>query len=261
MKKESILIVDDVEDMLSIIAGVFEDSFVVHQASCAKEALNILATKEVDLIISDVVMPQMDGFDFCKTVKSDPKYSLIPIVLLTAQNIADAKIVGLETGADIFIEKPFSKQVLLAQVHSLLKNRSLIKQTLLENPLAQIEALSHDNAHNQFLGTLTKIILDNLADPNLTVDFLARQTHMSRMTLYRKVLASTNITPNELIHVLRMKKALSLIKENKYRLFEIALYVGYADQSSFTRSFQAHYKIAPSEYIKKLRKDKGTHHH
>lgn len=255
MTRNHILTVDNEEDILDVLEGIFSSAYTVSRALCAKEALDILATESIQLIISDVMMPEMDGFEFCRLIKSTVEYSHIPVVLLTGKDELDAKIEGLETGADAYIEKPFSVQHLAAQVNSLIANRNLIKRSFVKNPLSHIRSLAISKADSQFLNDVGNIIQENMDNTALNVDFIANTLNMTRMTLYRKIVASTDLTPSELINVTRLKKAIVLMSENQYKLFEIALMVGYADQSSFTRSFQSQYGMSPREYVKALKED------
>jgi len=255
MTRNHILTVDNEEDILDVLEGIFSPTYTVSRAICAKDALNILSTETIQLIISDVVMPEMDGFEFCRLIKSTIEYSHIPIVLLTGKDELDSKIEGLETGADAYIEKPFSVQHLTAQVNSLIANRNLVKRSFVKNPLSHIKSLAISKADSQFMDNVSNIIHKNIDNTALNVDFIANTLNMTRMTLYRKILASTDLTPSEFINVTRLKKAIVLMTENQHKLFEIALMVGYADQSSFTRSFQAQYGMPPREYIKTLKED------
>lgn len=252
MHQYKILLVDDEEDMLIFLERLLSSSYQITKAAEVQRALEVLGQESVHLIISDVMMPGMDGFEFCQTIKSNLEYSHIPFILLTAKDTLQAKIEGLEIGADAYIEKPFSKKYLLAQIHSLLANRSRIKEHFNQSPLSHIRSLSTSAKDEQFLNSVNDVIVNNLADKHLGVELIAGALNMSRATLYRKIVATTDLTPVELINLTRLKKAASLLAENKYKMYEVAYKVGYVNQSSFTRSFYRQFNISPSDYVKSI---------
>jgi len=253
MAQYRILIVDDEDEILDVLEDIFSPSYYISRATSIQEAISIFSKDMVDLVISDVMMPDMDGLTFCRLLKSTLEYSHIPIVLLTAKHTLESKIEGLEVGADAYIEKPFSVQYLIAQVNSLISNRNLVKRSFIQNPLVHIKSLTITKTDSLLLQQIDAMIQANITDPHLNVDFIARKLNISRMTLYRKIVAATELTPSELINVTRLKKAVLLMCENKYKLFEVALMVGYSDHSSFTRSFQSQYGLSPRDYVKTLR--------
>ncbi len=152
------------------------------------------------------MMPVMDGFELCRHIKTNVDHSHIPMILLTAKNTLQSKIEGLEQGADAYIEKPFSPEYLQAQIASLLINRNKIKDHFANSPLVHIKSMAYSKADEKFLEELNDAILHNLENPDLDVEQLARIVNMSRPTLYRKIKAVSNLTPNELINITRLKK-------------------------------------------------------
>jgi AraC-like DNA-binding protein len=182
-------------------------------------------------------------------VKSDVEHSHIPIILLTAKNTLQAKIEGLEIGADAYIEKPFSPEHLQAQIASLLTNRSKIKDYFAKSPLVHIKSMAYSKADEQFLELLNQAIEARIDDPDLDVEEIARTMAMSRPTLYRKIKAISNLTPNELIHVTRLKKAAELLAAGSYKIYEVTEMVGYTSQHNFSRSFLKQFGMTPTEYV------------
>ncbi len=195
------------------------------------------------------MMPEMDGFEFCRIIKSNIEYSHIPVILLTAKNTIQAKVQGLELGADAYIEKPFSKEHLMAQIASLIANRNTLRQYFANSPLIHIKSIAHTKADEKFLENLNQLIAKSIEDAELDVNKLAKMMNISRMTLYRKIKAISDLTPNELINLIRLKKAASMLAEGEYRIYEIADMTGFSSQSNFARNFSKQFNMTPSEYI------------
>ena len=244
-----ILLVDDNEEILEFLERMLKNKYEILKAENGSEALQILDKEAVQLIISDIMMPIMDGLEFCKTVKSSLEYSHIPIILLTAKNGIQSKIEGLELGADAYIEKPFSKEHLQAQIASLLNNRNIIREYFASSPLVHIKSIAHTKADEIFLETLHETISKNIEDTDLDVEKLAQIMNMSRVTLYRKIKAISVLTPIELINITRLKRGAELLAEGNHRIFEVSYMVGFSSQSNFARNFQKQFNVTPSEYM------------
>ncbi|NCP89734.1 MAG: response regulator transcription factor [Flavobacteriales bacterium] len=248
--KQTILLVEDNEDLLDFIAKDLINDYAVIKATNADKALEIINNENIQLVISDVMMPGTDGFVFCEKIKTNIETSHIPIILLTAKTTFGAKIAGLESGADAFIEKPFSMEHLKVQVSNLLENRKNIMDFYSSSPLAHIRSMAHTSIDENFIKKLDGIIINNVSDSNLGVEFLAEHMNMSRSTLYRKINSISNLSPNELINITRLKKAAELLKTGRYKIYEVADMVGFNSQVSFGRSFQRQFNMTPSEYLK-----------
>lgn len=251
--KPALLIVDDNEDILDYLSDMLEPNFHVIKALNGQAARDVLKEENIQLVISDIMMPVMDGLELCKHIKTDFESSHVPVILLTAKNTLQSKIEGLECGADAYIEKPFSPQHLRAQVANLLANRNKIKDYFAKSPAAHINSMAHSKADIQFLEQLNEIIIENIEDTALDVEHLATALHMSRATLYRKIKGISNLSPNELITVTRLKKAAELLLEPNCRINEVYALVGYNSQKYFGASFQKQFGVTPSEYINKKR--------
>ena len=211
--------------------------------------------ESVQLVVSDIMMPVMDGIELCRKIKTDIRFSHIPVVLLTAKSSLTAKVEGFETGADAYIEKPFSMDHLKAQISSLLNNRNLVKEYYAHSPLAHLKGIANTKADVTFLENLQHIIDDNIIDKDLDVDMLSKKMHMSRSTLHRKIRAISDMSPNELIIISRLKKAAELLADGRYKINEVANIVGYTLNSNFSRDFHRQFGISPSDYIKNLNKE------
>lgn len=244
-----ILLVDDNDEILEFLERMLRSKYTILKAEDGAEALKILEKEAVQLIISDVMMPVMDGFELCKRIKSNFEFSHIPVILLTAKNAIQAKVEGLELGADAYIEKPFSKEYLQAQIASLLNNRNIIREYFANSPLVHIKSMAHSKADEQFLETLQDTIIKNIGDTHLDVERLAEIMNMSRITLYRKIKAISVLTPIELINITRLKKAAELLAQGNHRIFEVSYMVGFSSQSNFARNFQKQFNITPTEYM------------
>lgn len=247
--KPVILLVDDNEEILEFIENELNEKYTVIKSVNGKEAIDILRENTVQLVISDVMMPVMDGFELCKIIKANVDYSHIPVILLTAKNTLQSKIEGLELGADAYIEKPFSPEYLQVQIANLLANRAKIKEYFANSPLVHIKSMAYSKADEQFLERLNETISANLEDAELDVEKIARFMNMSKPTLYRKIKSISDLTPNELINITRLKKAAELLLENNYKIYEISLMVGYGSQTNFGRNFFKQFGMTPTDYL------------
>jgi signal transduction histidine kinase/ligand-binding sensor domain-containing protein/DNA-binding response OmpR family regulator len=257
ISKPTILIVEDNEEMKNFIGHEINSVYNVLTAVNGEKAMSILYEFSVQLIVSDVMMPVMDGFSLLKKVKTDLDYSHVPVILLTAKNTLQSRLEGLELGADAYIEKPFTVDILLAQITNLLNNRNSIRSYYFNSPIANLNSMAHTKADEIFLESLNEIIIENIANTNFDVEMIAEQMHMSRPTLYRKIKAISNLAPNELIRICRLKKAAELIIHGKLSLCEISEKVGFSSQSYFSRSFSKQFEISPSDYANSNKKHRN----
>lgn len=247
--KPYILIVDDNEEILEFLEAELSEKYTVIKAFNGQEALHILKEDAVHLVISDVMMPVMDGFELCRIIKTNFEHSHIPVILLTARNTLQSKIEGLEIGADAYIEKPFSPEYLQVQISNLLSNRAKIREYFASSPLVHIRSMAYSKADELFLEKLNEVICSNLDDPGLDVDKIARLVNMSRPTLYRKIKSISDLGPNELINITRLKKAAELLAEGTHKIYEVADLAGFGSQTNFGRSFFRQFGMTPSDYV------------
>jgi DNA-binding response OmpR family regulator len=247
--KPLLLLIDDNEEILEFLEHELNEKYTVIKALNGQEAIELLNENAVQLVISDVMMPVMDGFELCRTIKTNFDHSHIPVILLTAKNTLQSKIEGLELGADAYIEKPFSPEYLQVQIANLLINRDKIKEHFASSPLVHIKSMAYSKADELFLERVNDCILKNLEDTELDVEKLARFMNMSKPTLYRKIKSLSDLSPNELINITRLKKAAELLAEGSYKIYEVADMVGYASQTHFGRSFHKQFGMTPTEYL------------
>lgn len=248
----TVLLVEDHTDILKYIVRELQGEYFFLTANDGVEALEILENHPVQLVVSDIMMPRMDGLELCRSIKTDLTYSHIPVILLTAKNSVDSRIEGLGTGADAYIDKPFSMSHLEIQIKSLLRNRQLVKEHFARSPLSQIKGVAYSKIDVSFLEQLTNAVSSRLSDSVLDVELLSKTMNMSRPTLYRKIKALTNMTPSAFIALYRLKQAAELLAAKQYKINEIAFMVGYNSPANFTRDFQKQFGMTPSVYMKEL---------
>jgi two-component system cell cycle response regulator len=247
--KPTLLLVDDNEEILEFLETELNEKYTIVKAIDGEAALELLRQEVIQLVISDIMMPVMDGFELCKIIKTNFEYSHIPVILLTAKNTLQSKIQGLETGADAYIEKPFSPEYLQVQIANLLMNRAKIKEYFVSSPLVHIKSMAHTKTDELFLEKVNEAVYANLEDAALDVEKLAKLMNMSKPTLYRKIKSISDLTPNELINITRLKKAAELLVEGKYKIYEVADMTGYGSQTNFGRNFLKQFGMTPSDYL------------
>ena len=253
--KPLVLLVEDNKEIVNYIQRELAGSYYILKAYNGLEATDILQKENIQLVISDIMMPVMDGIELCKKIKTDVQYSHIPIILLTAKNSLNSKIEGLEVGADAYIEKPFAFEHLLAQMNNLLMNRNMMKEYFARSPLTHIKGIAVSKADKDFLDRLNKVIYDHITDMDLDVEQLSSMMNMSRPTLYRKIKGISDMTPNELINLSRLKKGAELLAEGDLKINEVANMIGYSLPTNFSRDFQRQFGVSPSVYVCNLKGD------
>ncbi|MDU1890123.1 MAG: two-component regulator propeller domain-containing protein [Dysgonomonas sp.] len=246
-----IVIVEDNIEMLSFITKELGKSFNILTALNGKEALKILDKTYIDLIISDISMPEMDGFELLRNIKSNIKYSHIPIILLTARTSLESKIEGLNLGADAYIEKPFSIDFLLVQINNLLDGRKKLKDSFNNSPYLYSNTIALTKADEEFMEKVNDVIEQNMDNIEFNIGQLSYEMNVSHSSLLRKIKGISGLTVNEYIRLFRLKKAAALLEENKYRINEICTLTGFNNPSYFTKCFYKQFGILPKDFISK----------
>ena len=244
----TVLVAEDNPDMLAFVVRQLSKDYTVLTATNGAEALRVLDGNYVNLMISDVVMPVMDGFELCKTIKSDLNYSHIPIILLTAKTNIQSKIEGMELGADAYIEKPFSVEYLQACASNLIQNREKLRQAFAESPFIAANTMALTKADEEFIKKLNEVIRVNYANPEFSMDDMADNLNMSRSNFYRKIKGVLDLSPNEFLRLERLKKAAQLLKEGENRVNEICYMVGFNSPSYFAKCFQKQFGVLPKDF-------------
>ncbi|WP_372775097.1 two-component regulator propeller domain-containing protein [Mangrovibacterium sp.] len=249
-KKSQILVVEDNTDFSKLIDNHLKQYYQIRCASNGNEALKILKSHTIDLIVSDVMMPEMDGFELCSIVKTQLETSHIPVILLTALSSSENLIAGLDKGADAYLTKPFNETILVKQIENVLKQRRLLKDNFSKQFISQktVEVSSIDNF---FLNRVRSAVEKNISAEDFNMDSLAEELVISRSNLHRKIKALSGVTTSEFVNLVRIKKAVELVTANNYRFNEVAYQVGFSSQSYFNRCFKKVYNMTPKEYFEK----------
>ncbi|WP_308745717.1 two-component regulator propeller domain-containing protein [uncultured Bacteroides sp.] len=257
-KQYAVMVVDDNPEILDFLSKILSEEYFVISASSGEEALLILEKNNIDLIISDVMMEEMDGFELCGKIKTDINISHVPVILLTAKTDTESKIKGLESGADAYIEKPFSPFHLKAQLRNLLKKREKQQKTYASTPLSDLHSAVHNKLDEEFMKKCTDIILNNIEDSEFSVSTLAQELGMSRTSVFTKIKGIIGMTPNDFIKITRLKEACRMMIEGEYRVTEIGFLVGFSSSSYFAKCFQKQFGMLPTEFLKKAKENPSS---
>lgn len=248
--RPAILVVEDDPAMRTFIARQLSAAYDITTADDGLQALEILqGGKSFELILSDVMMPRMDGFEFCRRVKSELKFSHIPLILLTAKIDTTSKVQGLGIGADAYVEKPFSPEYLQASIATLLANRERVRRHFLESPYTKSSVLVRTPVDKTFLEQLNRYIREHMADTDLSVEHMAAAVCLSSSTLFRKLKEITGTGPNEYLRLERLKRAVELLQQNKEPIAQISVMVGFRSSGYFSACFKKQFGITPREFI------------
>ncbi|MDQ4139082.1 MAG: ATP-binding protein, partial [Bacteroidota bacterium] len=247
-----ILVVEDNADLRHFIASLLSDKYKVQEAENGLAGHRIALETIPDLIISDLMMPELDGVSLCRKLKEDERTSHIPIILLTAKADVQSKISGLETGADDYLTKPFTAEELLLRVRNLIRQRQKLREKFSRSFSMQPAEVNVTSVDERFLQKVTTIMEENLGNADFDVDAFSREVGMSRAQLNRKLNALVDQSPNEFIRLIRLKRAAQLLQQNQGNVGEIAFQVGFSNPNYFTKCFRDLYGVAPSEYLQSV---------
>jgi signal transduction histidine kinase/ligand-binding sensor domain-containing protein/DNA-binding response OmpR family regulator len=244
-----ILIVEDDSELRNYLSITLGKQFRITCAEGGITALELVHKERFDLVISDIVMPDLRGDELCRKIKTNFDTSHIPVILLTALSDKESTIRGLEAGADVYIEKPFDIDIVNARINSILKNRQLISEYLAKGVYPNTDKVSINNLDEKFIKEILNIVERELANPEFSIDSLCRETAMSRTLLFNKIKVHTNLAPNEFIRIIRMNRALDLLKTGKLAIGEIAERVGFTDSKYFSTAFKKFFGKSPRHYL------------
>ena len=251
-QKPTLLVVEDNSDVRSFIKGILENDYKIYEAGNGEEGIKVSFAEIPDLIISDLMMPKMDGIEMCSKLKSDERTSHIPIIMLTAKATDREKIEGYETGADDYIIKPFNEQVLSARVKNLIEQRKKLKERFAKDGLFNLEDKNLTPVDKSFLKKIIQIVYDHISDTSFGVDTFASEIALSRVTLHKKLVSLIGVPPSELIKRIRLSKAAKLLQGNQENISEIALDVGFSNPAYFSECFRKQFGVTPSQYQQKF---------
>jgi len=246
--KPTLLIVEDNVDVRNYIRGYLEKSFRISEAVDGKDGLDKSLKYMPDLIVSDVMMPKMDGFELCKKLKTDERTSHIPVILLTAKASGQDKIEGLEIGADDYLMKPFDAEELKARIKNLIEQRRKLRERFHREIGIKPKDIATTSMDQQFLQKVINIVEKHISDPDLSIEDFSKEVGMSRIHLNRKLKALTDKTTSDFISTLRLKRAAILLQQKSTTVSEVAFDVGFNNLSYFARKFREQFGILPSEY-------------
>lgn len=250
LNRKTILLVEDDNDVRDFLASELESCFNLKVATDGQMGLAMAKEEDFDLVVSDVMMPGMNGFELTKRLKNKFETCHIPVILLTALSTDDKVLEGTESGADAYITKPFSPQLLVARIFQLLDQRERLKQKFSKEGQTVRSAMCASDQDQMFVRRLDAVIYPRLGEQDLSVDKVAGLLRMGRTLFYRKVRGVTGYTPNDYIRVLRMKKAAELLAKGDNNVSEVAYAVGFDNPYYFSKCFKAQYGMPPSQYIK-----------
>ena len=253
---EIILVVEDDVEMCEFIRDQLAEKWTVLTAHNGMEALDVLEKNYVTLVVSDIMMPEMDGIELCRRVKTDSRYSHIPFILLTAKTSLESKITGVNTGADMYIEKPFSKTYLMAVITNQIKSRQALREAFLRNPLAAMNTDNMASEDTEFIKNLQSVVQENLSNSDLKLEDIAREMHTSKANLHRKITGLLNMTPMAYMRVERLKQAARMLAENEYQINEISYMVGFNSPAYFGKCFFKQFGVQPKDFVRNLQNQK-----
>jgi signal transduction histidine kinase/ligand-binding sensor domain-containing protein/CheY-like chemotaxis protein len=253
----TMVIVDDDWELRSYLKEIFIDQFNIYEASDGVAALDLINRESPDIVVSDVVMAKMDGIELCRKVKENARQAHIPIILLTGSSSEKTKLIGLECGAEDYVGKPFSKELIVARVQNILRSRNRLQQyffnTITLQPTSSIEA-----DHKDFLERCIEIVDQYMDNPDFNVQLFCQEIGMSQPTLYKRIKAISGLTVNVFIRYLRLRKAAELLINTSNTIVEVTYATGFNDLRYFREQFAKLFGMTPSEYIRRYRKPLGN---
>ena len=256
-EKPTIVLIEDNEELLDILVSIFSTLYITKTATNGQEGLEVIRETNPDLVVSDVMMPVMSGTELCVKIKNNIELCHIPIVLLTALNMPEQHLEGLVRGADDYIYKPFSPQILLARCNNIIRSRRMLYKQFSQKAEADISLLATNNMDKEFLDKITALIDENLSDQEFSIDKLASEMYMGRTTFYNKFKSLTGMSPNDFINSHKLKRAAVLLRqENSMSISEIADNLGFNSPNYFCRKFKEQFNVAPSQYKQKYQEER-----
>lgn len=249
-KKYSVVVVEDNDELRMYLKNILQGHYNVYTANNGLEGLELIKEVVPDVIISDIVMPEVDGIELCKRIKDSFDTSHIPVILLTAKSFDYQIIEGVKSGADIYLTKPFSSELLIVNINNLISNREKLRLIFQNENILEPSKFTVTSIDEKFILKLKAIVEENIQDQQLTLESLATQVGVSRAQLFRKVKALTGLTPNNFIKSIRIKYAAQLLEDEKFQMSEVAFLSGFKEASYFSRCFKEAYGCSPKEYKK-----------
>ena len=248
--KDKIVIIEDNLELRKYLVDYLSNYYKVYEAENGKDGLHLCRQIKPILCVADVMMPVMDGLEFCKELKNDEFISHIPVILLTALSENEDKVRGFDMGADGYLVKPFDPSLLKSRITNIIKTRLELKAKFSDDVESGVGLLTHSPIDKDFMEKVSQIIEDNISNPELTTGFLCDQLGVSSSKLYRKIKELTDLSPNEFVRTVRLKKSAKLLKTKKYNVSEVTDLVGFNDPLYFSRCFKRQFGFPPSKLLK-----------
>jgi DNA-binding response OmpR family regulator len=256
-KKKTILIVEDNEDLRFYLKDNLKAHYHVEEAVNGKEGWEKIKLVNPDLVVSDIMMPLMDGVELARKIKNETFTAHIPVILLTAMGSEEKQLEGLKAGVNDYITKPFTFEILASRVKNLLAQQKLLQKRFQKQIEVNPGEVTITPVDEKFLKQALEVVEKNMDNPEFSVEDFSREMFINRVTLYRKILSITGKTPIEFIRCIRLKRAAQLLEKSGMTIAEIAYEVGFNNPKNFTKAFKDEFTVTPSQYITD-KQDKGT---
>lgn len=254
----TMLVVDDSADMCRFVRDYFRGEYNVITASDGEQALKQLQDNDnIDLVVSDVTMPKMDGLELCRYVKTNLRWSHIPVILLTGRTSEEMEMEGLKLGADDYITKPFNVEMLRLRVKKLIEKKENRQKQFREKIDVAPSEITITSVDEEFIQKALRICEEHISDTEFSVEVLGQELSLSRTYLYKKLINITGKGPAEFIRTIRMKRAKQYLESGQMQIIEISAALGYNNPKRLTENFKTEYGISPSEYLKKIRQERS----
>ena len=250
-EKSTLLLIDDNTELLSVMKEMFKEKYSVLTAVDGAQAWDKLKNNEVDMIICDVMLPDVNGWELCTRIKGDLRFNHIPVIILTARNGIDDRVASYEAGADAYIAKPFEMKILFARVDNLIKASKMRQAAFRKEENVSLESLAYPSADKKFLQSIIDNIEQHLAESDYDIEQLSTEMNMSKSTLYRKIKTMTGMSALDLIRNVKMKRACMMLLSRQQNISEVAYALGFNSPKYFTKCFKEEFGVTPSEYLQK----------
>lgn len=248
-QSQTILVVEDNDELRTLIANQLQSTYNVSTATNGEEAIESLAKESFDMVISDIMMPVMDGIELCHNIKNNIEYSHIPVILLTAKTTEEDKIRGYQTGADAYISKPFKMELLLSRIYNLFRSRkSLIKNFTNSHESVQLKTITYTSIDEKLMKKAVEIVELNIANEDFNFNKFVDEMGVSKSMLYRKIKVLTGMAPSDFVKDIRLKNACKILKDKSVNISEVSYAVGFNQPKYFSQCFRKKYNMSPSEY-------------
>lgn len=252
-ERPTILVIDDDDDIRNYLEKELKETYKVVTAADGGEGWRIVLNVKPDLVVTDIMMPVMDGIELCRKIRQNINVNSMPVIMLTAANTEDYQLRGLDTGADAYVNKPFSMPLLLSTIKNVLQSRQMLRNCYEGRQESDVDIADIEDVPNHdelLLKRIIKVIEENISNSELNVEMLARESALSRVHLYRKLKELTNQSPSDFIRQIRLKKAGELLRKGNYNISEVSRVMGFSSLAVFSRAFKDFYGVTPREFVR-----------